>query len=62
MTTIVLAGASGFMGRHLNQAFRRDGAIVRTIGRSAAADDRWDADLTGCSRARMCCSTSPGGR
>ena len=47
MTTIVLAGASGFMGRHLHQAFRRDGATVRTIGRSVAADTRWDEDLTG---------------
>lgn len=41
---IVVAGASGFMGRHLVAAFRADGDEVMTIGRSAA-DATWgDAD------------------
>ena len=41
---IVIAGASGFMGRFLVDAFRGDGDEVRTIGRGEA-DARWgDAD------------------
>jgi uncharacterized protein len=41
---IVVAGASGFMGRHLVDAFRGSGDEVTTIGRGAA-DARWgDAD------------------
>ncbi len=49
MTDVVIAGASGFMGRHLAAAFRRDGRAVRTIGRrtvgAGAADASWgDAD------------------
>ncbi len=41
---IVVAGASGFMGRHLVAAFSADGDEVMTIGRSAA-DATWgDAD------------------
>jgi NAD dependent epimerase/dehydratase family enzyme len=34
MTTVVVAGASGFMGRYLVQRFEAEGARVRTIGRS----------------------------
>ncbi|WP_255424725.1 epimerase [Agromyces sp. LHK192] len=41
MSRIVVGGASGFMGRHLVEAFRRDGAEVRTIGRGAGADASW---------------------
>lgn len=45
MTDVVIAGASGFIGRHLAAAFRRDGRAVRTVGRGAAADASWgDAD------------------
>jgi NAD dependent epimerase/dehydratase family enzyme len=41
---IVIAGASGFMGTFLAEAFRRDGDEVSTVGRGAA-DARWgDAD------------------
>ena len=41
---VVIAGASGFMGRHLADAFRADGDEVATIGRGTA-DARWgDAD------------------
>ncbi|WP_374929501.1 TIGR01777 family oxidoreductase [Kytococcus sedentarius] len=46
LRTVVLAGASGFMGRHLAQAFAGDGVTVRTIGRSGA-DATWQDDLTG---------------
>ncbi|MDN4615423.1 DUF1731 domain-containing protein [Leifsonia sp. F6_8S_P_1B] len=42
--TIVLAGASGFVGRYLAEHYRAAGATVRLIGR-AGADARWgDAD------------------
>lgn len=48
MTDVVIAGASGFMGRHLAAAFRRDGRRVRRISRrtsGSAADASWgDAD------------------
>ncbi|BDZ47233.1 epimerase [Naasia aerilata] len=37
---IVLAGASGFIGRYLASAFRADGADVRTVGR-LGADAVW---------------------
>jgi NAD dependent epimerase/dehydratase family enzyme len=40
MHTIVIAGASGFIGAHLAAAFRADGVEVRTIGRSRA-DATW---------------------
>lgn len=43
--TIVLAGASGFIGHHLARRFEEDGAQVRTIGRGTGADARWDGDL-----------------
>ena len=44
MKTVVISGASGFIGRHLTQAFHDDGVIVRTIGRRGA-DARWHDDL-----------------
>lgn len=37
---IVIAGASGFIGRRLAESFRADGASVSVIGRGAA-DARW---------------------
>ena len=44
MSRVVVAGASGFMGRFLVDALRADGDEVVTIGRGAA-DARWgDAD------------------
>lgn len=42
MTDVVIAGASGFMGRHLLQSLRSDGRVVRTIGRGRSADASWD--------------------
>ncbi|GAA2107106.1 TIGR01777 family oxidoreductase [Brevibacterium salitolerans] len=50
--TLVLTGASGYIGRHLHRRFTEDGWTVRTIGRSprgrgaAAVDAAWDDDLT----------------
>ncbi|WP_314148902.1 DUF1731 domain-containing protein [uncultured Leifsonia sp.] len=38
---IVIAGASGFIGRYLAEHYRAQGATVRLIGRSGA-DVRWD--------------------
>jgi NAD dependent epimerase/dehydratase family enzyme len=38
---VVIAGASGFMGRAIHASYRGDGAQVRTIGRSGA-DAGWD--------------------
>lgn len=40
MTTIVVAGASGFMGRYLVRAFEAEGATVLRMGRSGP-DARW---------------------
>jgi NAD dependent epimerase/dehydratase family enzyme len=39
---IVIAGASGFIGRYLADAFRAEGAIVSTIGRSGSDADWGD--------------------
>lgn len=44
MSTIVIAGATGFIGQHLCRALRADGRDVRTIGRSTG-DARWGEDL-----------------
>ncbi|GAB3712415.1 TIGR01777 family oxidoreductase [Mariniluteicoccus flavus] len=41
---VVIAGASGFLGRHLTRAFAGDGWDVKTIGRSGA-DATWGGDL-----------------
>lgn len=35
--TIVIAGASGYLGRHLHQAWTSRGDTVRTIGRGLLA-------------------------
>lgn len=43
--TVVIAGASGFMGRYLTEAFRTAGDRVVTVGRGSASELRWgDAD------------------
>lgn len=44
MSTVVLAGASGFLGQHLRRAFAAEGVEVRTIGRRTA-DATWGQDL-----------------
>jgi hypothetical protein len=45
MSRVVVAGASGFMGRALVEALRADGEVVATIGRGPEADAGWgDAD------------------
>lgn len=44
-TTVVIAGATGFVGSHLRDAFEADAVAVRTIGRSARADAQWGQDL-----------------
>ena len=44
--TIVIAGAGGFIGRHLAARFRAEGARVVTIGRGSDATAGWDDDLT----------------
>ncbi|MCA0180148.1 MAG: TIGR01777 family oxidoreductase [Actinobacteria bacterium] len=46
MSSIVIAGAGGFIGRHLVRAFEADGFTVRTIGRGRDADAQWGGDLT----------------
>ena len=50
--TVVLAGASGFIGRYLRARFEQDGWTVRTIGRRAAGASaaRWDEDDDGIAR------------
>lgn len=45
--TVVLAGASGFIGTHLARRFTQDGYRVLTIGRGSGADARWGGDLGG---------------
>ena len=40
-TTVVIAGASGFIGKHLSRRFAEDGWKVRTIGRSPLASATW---------------------
>jgi uncharacterized protein len=47
MRTAVIAGASGYLGRHLRRDLETLGVRVRTIGRGPDADARWDEDLTG---------------
>jgi uncharacterized protein (TIGR01777 family) len=44
--TVVLAGASGFIGRYVRARFRQDGWTVRTIGRKASGSNaaRWNDD------------------
>lgn len=46
LTSVVLAGASGFMGRHLRAYFEGSGVGVRTIGRpQTPADAHWGDDI-----------------
>ncbi|SEJ63801.1 hypothetical protein SAMN04487917_108149 [Arthrobacter sp. yr096] len=42
--TVVLAGASGFIGSYFKQRFLADGWQVRTVGRGASADAQWNDD------------------
>lgn len=42
--TVVIAGASGFLGRHLRRRYEESDVCVRTIGRGDAADAGWDDD------------------
>lgn len=42
--TVVIAGASGFIGKYLRGRFERDGWAVRTIGRSDGNDAQWNDD------------------
>lgn len=49
MTRVVIAGASGFIGTYLVEAYRSEGAHVTTIGRSAS-DVSW-GDTLGIARA-----------
>ena len=44
LRTVVLAGASGFMGQHLRARLVADGVHVRTVGRSVDADARWESE------------------
>ena len=41
LRTAVVAGASGYVGRHLTSALAASGIRVRTIGRAPHADARW---------------------
>lgn len=49
LRTAVVAGASGFVGRHLVDALSAAGTRVRTVGRGPAADATWD-DADGIAR------------
>ncbi|MFC8039559.1 TIGR01777 family oxidoreductase [Paenarthrobacter sp. NPDC057355] len=44
MKTVVIAGASGFIGSYFARRFHEDGWQVRTVGRAATADAQWDDD------------------
>ncbi|MFF2841996.1 TIGR01777 family oxidoreductase [Paenarthrobacter sp. NPDC057981] len=44
MKTVVIAGASGFIGSYFARRFREDGWQVRTVGRAASANAQWDDD------------------
>jgi uncharacterized protein len=51
--TVVLAGASGFIGRYFRRRFEQDGWAVRTIGRKGAKSSpsaTWDDDDAGLAR------------
>ncbi|WMY77394.1 TIGR01777 family oxidoreductase [Citricoccus sp. I39-566] len=45
--TVVIAGASGFIGTHLRRHFLRDGFRVASIGRHASDDARWGEGYLG---------------
>ncbi|MEV7397214.1 TIGR01777 family oxidoreductase [Aeromicrobium sp. NPDC092404] len=42
LQTVVISGASGYIGQHLVRALSADGAEIRMIGRSASNDATWD--------------------
>lgn len=42
--TVVLAGASGFIGSYFKRRFLEEGWQVRTVGRDAGADAQWNDD------------------
>ena len=42
--TVVIAGASGFIGSYFRRRFLEDGWQVRTVGRDASADAQWHDD------------------
>ncbi|MFK0008331.1 TIGR01777 family oxidoreductase [Paenarthrobacter sp. NPDC090520] len=42
--TVVIAGASGFIGRYFRRRFVEEGWQARTIGRDASADAQWNDD------------------
>ncbi|UXM92361.1 TIGR01777 family oxidoreductase [Paenarthrobacter sp. JL.01a] len=44
MKTVVIAGASGFIGSYFRRRFLQDGWQVRTVGRAASANAQWDDD------------------
>jgi uncharacterized protein (TIGR01777 family) len=46
LRTVVIAGASGYIGQHLLRTLTARGVDVRTIGRSACSDASWE-DATG---------------
>lgn len=41
LRSVVIAGASGYIGQHLSHALEAAGVEVRTIGRSGSADATW---------------------
>lgn len=45
LDTVVIAGASGYIGQHLVRTFRDQGVRVRTIGRDASNHASWDDPL-----------------
>ena len=42
--TVVIAGASGFIGRYFQRRFASEGWHVRTVGRHGSADAQWNDD------------------
>lgn len=42
--TMVIAGATGFIGSYFRRRFLEEGWQVKTVGRDASADARWDDD------------------
>lgn len=42
LRTVVIAGASGYIGQHLRRRLRERGARIRTVGRGPANDATWD--------------------
>lgn len=40
-STVVICGASGYIGQYLQQWYERRGSCVRTVGRGASSDAHW---------------------